>query len=137
MNPDAAIPVDGPALLQASYGRAKARLRPAARPRPAVVLVPAATRRLLVGWLGLALASLVVAGVFAMLAAFARTPLVYRLFSADLFQLALTSHVTFAFTLWFVTFAGALWVYAAWRNNYPLNAPASWVALASSDLGSA
>jgi len=110
---------------------------PNVRAGSAVGVVPAATRRLLIGWLGLALASLVVAGFFAMLAAFARTPLVHRLFNAAQFQLALTSHVTFAFTVWFVTFAGALWVYAAWRANYPLNAAASWVALGLAVTGSA
>ena len=103
----------------------------------AVGVVPAATRRLLIGWLGLALASLVVAGFFAMLAAFARTPVVHRLFNAAQFQLALTSHVTFAFTVWFVTFAGALWIYAAWRANYPLSARASWIALGLAATGSA
>jgi cytochrome c oxidase subunit 1 len=103
----------------------------------ALGVVPAVTRRLLIGWLGLALASLVVAGFFAMLAAFARTPLVYRLFDAAQFQLALTAHVTFAFTVWFVTFAGALWIYVAWRSNYPLSATASWAALALATAGSA
>jgi cytochrome c oxidase subunit 1 len=107
------------------------------RPVTTLGLVPAATRRLLIGWLGLALASLVVAGFFAMLAAFARTPAVHTLFSAGLFQLALTSHVTFAFTVWFVTFAGALWIYVAWRSNYPLSVSASWAALALATAGSA
>ena len=41
-----------------------------------LTVVPAATRRLLIGWLSLALASLVVAGIFAAIAAFARTPVV-------------------------------------------------------------
>src|SRR5262249_17928644 len=42
-------------------------------------VVPLGTRRLLIGWLGLAVGSLVVAGIFAGLAAFARTPAVYHL----------------------------------------------------------
>jgi hypothetical protein len=91
-----------------------------------LVLLSAPTRRLLVGWLGLALGSLVVAGFFAMLAAFARTPLVYTLFSASQFHLALTAHVTFAFTVWFVAFAATLWVYVAWRSGYPLSSPLPW-----------
>jgi hypothetical protein len=99
--------------------------------------VPAATRQLLLGWLALALASLVVAGIFAMLAAAARTPVVHALFSAGLFQLALTSHVTFAFTVWFVTFAGALWVYAAWRAGYRLSWWASWTGLWLAAVGAA
>ncbi len=104
-------------------------------PAPGVVLVAAPTRRLLVGWLGLAVGSLVVAGLFAALAAFARTPAVYRLFSARAFQLALVAHVTFAFTVWFVTFAGALWVYVAWRAGYPLASGVSWAALALAAAG--
>src|SRR3989304_5273795 len=98
---------------------------------------PAATRRLLIGWLSLALASLVVAGIFAAIAAFARTPVVHTLFSPNAFRLALTSHVTFAFTVWFVTFAGVLWVYVAWRSNYPLDVGASWAAPSLAALGSA
>jgi hypothetical protein len=90
-----------------------------------------------VGWLGLALGSLVVAGIFALLAALARTPAVQILPTARLFQLALTAHVTFAFTVWFVTFAGALGVYVAWRANYRLSAPLSWTALALASGGSA
>jgi hypothetical protein len=97
--------------------------------------VPAATRRLLLGWLGLAVGSLVVAGLFAALAAFARTPLVYRFFSAGAFQVALVAHVTFAFTVWFVTFAGALWVYVAWRAGYRLPSGPAWAALALATLG--
>jgi hypothetical protein len=99
--------------------------------------LPAGARRLLVGWLALALGSLVIAGVFAMLAAFARTPVVHAFFNAGQFQLALTSHVTFAFTVWFVAFAGALWVYVAWRSGYPLNGPLSWAALALAVGGAA
>jgi hypothetical protein len=119
------------------YGQAPARPASVERALSAVALVPRDTRRLLVGWLGLALASLVVAGFFAMLAAFARTPAVQLLPTAELFHLALTSHVTFAFTVWFVTFAGALWTYVAWRSNYRLNVPLSWAGLTLAALGSA
>jgi hypothetical protein len=99
--------------------------------------MPAVTRRLLAGWLGLSVASLVIAGFFAALAAFTRTPAVQLLPSARLFHLALVSHVTFAFTVWFLTFAGALWVYAAWRAGYPLAAGPSWVALGLAAAGAA
>jgi cytochrome c oxidase subunit 1 len=100
-------------------------------------LVPAATRRLLAGWLGLAVGSLVLAGLFAAVAAFARTPAVHRLFSAGAFQVALVSHVTFAFTVWFLTFAGALWVYVAWRAGLALPPGPSRAALGASALGTA
>ena len=98
-------------------------------------LIPATTRRLLAGWLGLAVGSLVVAGLFAAVAAFARTPVVYRLFSAGAFQLALVGHVTFAFTVWFVAFSGALWVYVAWRASFPLSARWSWAGLGVATAG--
>jgi hypothetical protein len=100
-----------------------------------VTLVPPATRRLLAGWLALAVGSLVLAGLFAAVAAFARTPVVYRWFSAAAFQLTLVGHVTFAFTVWFVAFAGVLWVYVAWRAGYTLPAAASWAALALAATG--
>jgi cytochrome c oxidase subunit I len=100
-------------------------------------LIPAAMRRLLAGWLGLAVGSLVVAGLFAAVAAFARTPVVYRLFSAGAFQLALVGHVTFAFTVWFVAFSGALWVYVAWRANFPLSLRWSWAGLGVAVAGTA
>ena len=121
MDPDAILPAVGRAL-------------------PAVELaslLPTRTRRLILGWLGLALGSLVVAGFFAMLAAFARTPVVHTLFSGSQFQLALTSHVTFAFTVWFVAFAGVLWIYVGWRSGYRVSARASWAALALGIAGSA
>ncbi len=89
--------------------------------------VPRATRRLLTAWLALALGSLVVAGLFAFLVAFARTPAVQLLgSSAALFHLALVSHVTFSLTVWFIAFAGLLWVYAAWRAGYRLPGMTAW-----------
>jgi hypothetical protein len=97
--------------------------------------VPATTRRLLAGWRGLAVGALVVAGLFAAVAAFARTPVVYRLFSAGAFQLALVGHVTFAFTVWFIAFSGALWVYVAWRAGFPLSARWSWAGLGVATAG--
>lgn len=100
--------------------------------------VPGATRRLLTAWLALALGSLVVAGLFAILVAFARTPAVELLGTrADLFHLSLVSHVTFSFTVWFITFVSALWVYAAWRSNYRLAPGLSWSGWAVATAGSA
>jgi len=104
---------------------------------PRVDVVPATTRRLLLGWFGLAIGSLVLAGIFAALAAFARTPAVQLLPSANAFHLALVGHVTFAFTVWFVAFAGVLWVYVAWRAGYALPAGPSRVGLAAAATGAA
>lgn len=125
----APVPLPGPAGGPVAAGRGEAALRGAP--------VPPATRRLLAGWLGLAVGSLVLAGLFAAVAAFARTPAVHRLFSAGAFQVALVSHVTFAFTVWFLTFAGALWVYVAWRAGLDLSLGPSRAALGCSALGTA
>lgn len=110
---------------------------PATRPRPvrdgATGVGPS---RLLAAWLALALASLVAAGLFAAVVAFARTPAVRLLgTAAGLFQLALVAHVTFALTIWFAAFAGTLWVYAAWRAGYRLAAGASWAGWAAAAAG--
>jgi cytochrome c oxidase subunit 1 len=126
-------PFDG--LLPLAPARSAPARHGAAALGPGVV--PVATRRLLLGWLGLAVGSLVVAGVFAALAAFARTPAVYRLFSAGQFQRALVAHVSFAFTVWFLAFAGALWVYVAWRAGLALRVEPSWAGLGTSALGAA
>jgi hypothetical protein len=136
MNPTGILPVGSPALLRVGRDQPRPTARPAEPSHAAASPMPAPVRRLVIGWLGLALGSLVVAGFFAMLAAFARTPVVHMLFSADQFHLALTSHVTFAFTVWFVAFAGVLWVYVAWRSGYPLSAPVSWAALVLAAAGS-
>jgi protoheme IX farnesyltransferase len=103
-----------------------------------IAAIPRTTQALLTAWLGLSLGSLVVAGVFAILVAFARTPAVELLGTrANLFHLALVSHVTFALTVWFIAFAGLLWVYVAWRSNYALPERASWAGWAIATAGAA
>ena len=57
-----------------SWQRPETRVSEA--PPPVVIAVPAQTRGLLTAWLSLALGSLVAAGIFAILVAFARTPAV-------------------------------------------------------------
>ena len=54
---------------------------------------------------------------------------------ANLFHLALVSHVTFSLTIWFIAFGGVLWVYAAWRSNYRLHRGASWAGWAVATAG--
>ncbi len=121
-------------LVGAGLGAVCAPTVGAGRP----VLVPTTTRRLLTAWLGLALGSLVVAGIFAILVAFARTPAVQLLGdAADVFHLALIAHVTFALTVWFLAFGGVLWVYAAWRSGYSLPATASWAGWTTVTAGAA
>jgi hypothetical protein len=132
------LPFDGfaliPTLLPEPARNGTAATRPTGPAGP-LAAVPRGARRLLAAWLALAVGSLVLAGLFAAVAAFARTPLVHHWFSAAAFQLTLVGHVTFAFTVWFVAFAGALWIYVAWRAGYALSRAASWGALALAAAG--
>ncbi len=65
-------------------------------------------------WLLLSILSLTVAGVFALLAAMARTPAV-GVFAGDTFRVALVVHVIFAVVVWFLSFQAVLWCYSATR----------------------
>jgi hypothetical protein len=67
-------------------------------------------RALARGWLALALASLVGAGVFSVLLVLARAPYVKDLLPvADFFRVALVVHVDLSVLVWFGAFAGLLW----------------------------
>src|SRR3989344_7851653 len=67
----------------------------------------------LYAWLGLAVASLVGAGLFAALVALGRTPGIQGLLPAgDYFRWALVGHVNLAVVIWFLAFQGALWTLA-------------------------
>lgn len=69
-----------------------------------------ASRRLASGWLKLGIASLVGAGIFAILLVLARTPYVQDIFPwVDFFHSALVVHVDLSVLLWFMAFAGVLW----------------------------
>lgn len=73
-----------------------------------------ANRALAHGWLILAVFSLVFAGVFALLVALARTPVIEELLplGRDYIYVALVGHVVLAVVIWFLAFKGFLWVYA-------------------------
>lgn len=62
------------------------------------------------GWAGLAILSLAIAGVFALLLALSRTPGVQDVFPWPLgfFQKGLVIHVVFSFVVWFLAVLGAL-----------------------------
>ncbi len=92
--------------------------------------------RLLAGWLGLSLGSLVIAGIFALLVALTRTPAVQLLPSPHLFRTALVGHVTFALLVWFTSFAGVLWVWLAFETGYRLPVRTSTAALGMAVAGS-
>ena len=70
--------------------------------------VPA--RRLATGWLMLALASLVIGGLFTLLIVMSRTPGIQDIFPwVDFFHTALVVHVDLTVLVWFLSFAGVLW----------------------------
>ncbi len=69
-----------------------------------------AGRGLASGWLMLGIASLVGAGLFAILLVLARTPYIQDIFPwVDFFHTALVVHVDLSVLLWFLAFAGVLW----------------------------
>lgn len=69
-----------------------------------------ANRSLASGWLWLGIASLVGAGLFAILLVLARTPYIQDVFPwVDFFYSALVVHVDLSVLLWFLAFAGVLW----------------------------
>ena len=86
----------------------------AALPAPAwryALPVPADARRALAGgWLALALAALIGAGLFSVLLVLSRAPYAKDLFAfADFFRVALVVHVDLSVLVWFAAFAGILW----------------------------
>lgn len=69
-----------------------------------------ANLKLASGWLWLGIASLVGAGLFAILLVLARTPYIQDIFPwVDFFHSALVVHVDLSVLLWFLAFAGVLW----------------------------
>lgn len=69
-----------------------------------------AARRLATAWLGLGVAALALAGVFAILLVVARSPGTAALFpTQDFFRVALIVHVDQSVLIWFLAFAGVLW----------------------------
>jgi len=68
------------------------------------------TRKTAIGWLLLALASLVVGGLFTILIVLSRTPVIQDIFPwVDFFHTALVVHVDLTVLVWFLSFAGLFW----------------------------
>jgi len=69
------------------------------------------------GWLGLAIGSLAIAGVFALLLAFSRLPGIQDTFPWPLqfFKKGLVIHVIFSFVVWFLSTLGAISVIVSYR----------------------
>jgi hypothetical protein len=83
---------------------------PAAAAHYALPVAAGARRALAAGWLWLALASLVGAGLFSVLLVLSRAPYVKDFFPfADFFRVALVVHVDLSVLVWFAAFGGLLW----------------------------
>ena len=97
--------------------------------------VPRAARRnLAVGWLMLALASLIASGFFSLLLVLARASFVKdALPLVDFFRVALVVHVDLSVLVWFLAFAGVLWSI----NSTPRALALGWMALWLAVLGTA
>ena len=94
----------------------------------------AAGRKLASGWLWLGIASLLGAGLFAVLLVLARTPYIQDVFPwVDFFHTALVVHVDLSVLLWFMAFAGVLWS----LNSSSRYTGVGWLALALATGGAA
>jgi cytochrome c oxidase subunit I len=93
-----------------------------------------ANLKLASGWLWLGIASLVGAGLFAILLVLARTPYIQDIFPwVDFFHSALVVHVDLSVLLWFLAFAGALWS----LDSSPRFIGSGWVAMVLAAVGAA
>jgi len=73
------------------------------------------------GWLKLGVATLLIAGIYALLLAVARTPMVKDIVpSDDFFHVSLVVHVVFSNLFWFLAIAGVLWNMNARDRLLPL-----------------
>ena len=93
-----------------------------------------ACRKLASGWLWLGIASLVGAGLFAILLVLSRTPYIQDIFPwVDFFHTALVVHVDLSVLLWFMAFAGVLWS----LNSSSRFMGIGWLALVLAAVGAA
>ena len=91
-----------------------------------------ASRRLALGWLSLALGSLVVGGVFTVLIVMSRTPGIQEIFPwIDFFHTALVVHVDLTVLVWFLSCAGILWTLNSRENC----SQCGWAAFGLAALG--
>src|SRR4030067_101520 len=95
---------------------------------------PDANLKLAAGWLWLGIASLVGAGLFAILLVLARTPYIQAVFPwVDFFHTALVVHVDLSVLRWCLAFAGVLWS----LNSSSGSTVVGWIALALAAGGAA
>ena len=94
--------------------------------------------RLLYAWLLLSVSTLIFAGIFALLIALARTPLIQNLLPGkDYFYIALVGHVILAFVIWFLAFMGTLWVFTSsgFLNREPFSIMIGWASFFLTAIG--
>ena len=85
------------------------------------------SRHLTIGWLLLALASLVIGGLFTILIVLSRTPFFQEIIPwLDFFHTALVVHVDLTVVVWFLAFAGVFWSFQTTRG---------WIALLLATIG--
>lgn len=98
--------------------------RPSAAPAPGRTWLPAhaPTRALALGYLRLAVTALLWSGIFVLLVAVGRTPLVEMIVGRDFLYVALVTHVVFALDAWLLSASAGLWVIGAARLGRPLPA---------------
>jgi len=89
-------------------------------------------RELAGGWLKLGIATLSIAGVYALLLAVARTPLIKDIIpSVNFFYISLVIHVIFSNVFWLLAVAGVLWSMNTSNRFIPLG----WAALIITSVG--
>ena len=92
-------------------------------------------RQLLRGWLYLALASLIIPGITAILLVLLRTISVDAAVGwGDLFRSALVIHVDLSVFIWFLSIGGLLWTLSDGHSRLPQKRAAFWVVVAGSSL---
>jgi hypothetical protein len=98
-----------------------------------VLPVPADDRRrLAAGWLWLAIASLIAAGLLSLLLVLSRVPYIKDVFPwVDFFHTALVAHVDLSVLVWFLAFGGVFWS----LNSTPALLRLGWGALFLSSAG--
>ncbi|CAK0770605.1 conserved membrane hypothetical protein [Gammaproteobacteria bacterium] len=85
-----------------------------------IVTISPPARELALGWLILGITALAIAGLFAILLVFARTPgLLTFIPAVDLFRTTLIVHVDQSVLIWFLAFGGVLWSLGEREITFP------------------
>lgn len=94
--------------------------------------VDTSNTRLSIGWLLLAVGSMVVAGIFTILVVLSRVPYTEEFFPwVDFFHTALVVHVDLTVLTWFLSFAGLFWTLNSTRKCFTYG----WAGLALAIIG--